>query len=201
MDIIITGEQGAGKTREAQRIIANYRPLYGKRLADADVIYIHDMHDTPGPTCEMLRSFRVRAVVFDGCIIKPADMIVAVQAVKEYRKQIGTDVLAIYVAQGDAVMLTDGVLTPLTNEFKADRNLTAEHTQRREDGILADLWDTLAEKVDETDSLLMQSTLDRICNARVPENAPATCWGLHHLDPQGKTVMLEFLLTLLRKYE
>lgn len=215
MDIIITGEQGNGKTHEAQRIIANYRPLYGKHLSDADILFIHDAYYHPGLITEMLRSARVRAVVFDGCITKPTELLACVVAVKEYRKQINADILAIYVAPGEAVMLTDGERKPYArNEF---RTCVASATSNdgknwvdgkidpgksyigmaRTDRILVDLWDLVSEKVDEAGAEAMAAKISEI----VPEGLPIDDPGLHHLDSEGKITLLEFLLTLLRKYE
>lgn len=206
MDIIITDEKGAGCRRTVENIL---HPGSGRIFAESDILYVHDAYFTPGLITEMLRAARVRAVVFDGCITAPAELLCCVAAVKEYRNQIGAHVLAIYVAPGETVVLTDGEINRpgfSDNRFRdcppsQEVNLTAEHTQRRTDKILCDLWDTVSEKVDEEGSVAMQAQLDTLCNARVPEKAPRTCWGLHHLDTIGKHVLHGFLLDLLHKYE
>lgn len=109
MDIFINGKQGAGKTRAAETLIKNFRPLYGTRLSDADVLYLHDPRDLHSVKLlvEMIRAARVRAVVFDESIHNGAHLLTAVQAVKEYRAQINADILAIYVQQAEVTSAKD----------------------------------------------------------------------------------------------
>lgn len=207
MDIIITGEQGAGKTTAAETIIKNFRPPYGQRYSDADVLYIHDAYWTPGTLLtEMLRAARVRAVVFDGCITNPGEMLAAVAAVKKYREQIKTDILAIYVAQGDAVMITDGERKPYPrNEFKRTPIASATSNDgenwvdgkpyvamNKTDKILVDLWDTVADNATEAQAEEMTAKLAGLTNGiETP--------GLHHLSYEGKITLHEFLIKLLRE--
>lgn len=102
MDIFINGKQGAGKTRVAETIINNFRPPYGRRLHDNDVLYLHQLYEFKDQVkllVETIRAARVRAVVFDGCITNGADLLICVQAVKEYRVSINADILALYVQQ------------------------------------------------------------------------------------------------------
>lgn len=109
MDIFINGKQGAGKTRAAETLIKNFRPHYGNRLSEADVLYLHDPRDLQSVKLlvEMIRAARVRAVVFDESIATGAHLLTAVQAVKEYRTQINADILAIYVQQAEVVAVRD----------------------------------------------------------------------------------------------
>ena len=219
MDIIITGEQGAGKTRAAETL------LKAMRYSDSEVLFIHDMYPTPGLIREMIRAARVRCVVFDGPITKPHELVGAVKVIKDYRREINADILAVYVCPGEAVMITDGeVKVPnfsdnrfrdcppsqqmgaafdedLLGNFATHEESRAYKFKKRTDAVLADVWDLTATKVDEAGADQMRKKLDELCNARVPENAPATCWGLHHLDADGKIEMHKFLLDLLRKYE
>lgn len=188
MDIIITGEQGAGKTAAAEDIL---HPGHGRRFAESDILYVHDAYFTPGLITEMLRAARVRAVVFDGCITKPAELLACVAAVKEYRKQINADILAIYVAPGEAVMLTDGVPALLND---------VPDTILRSDRLLAQLWDGLSEIVDASGAAAMVLELTKLASAAGIGRAGETA-GLHHLDSDGKIAMHEFLLKLLRNNE
>lgn len=226
MDIIIAGDQGAGKTTAAELLIKNFRPPYGKRYADNEVLWITDASTQPGHLIEMMRAKRCRAVVFDECLLNPTAMLNAVTAVKEYRKQINADVLAVYVAPGEAVMLTDGV--PRTNEFKPRRDFvdsprftedelmqramnggkvidTRDYMhkpmQNRTDRILADLWETVVDKADEAGRDQMEKYLNELVQLRYRGEGEILTPALHHLDSEGKLLLHEFLLSLLRKYE
>lgn len=204
MDIIITGEQGAGKTRAAEQFIKNFRQFYDRRLHDSEVLWITDASTQPAHLVEMMRTARVRAVVFDGPINTPEDMLVAVAAVKEYRKQINADVLAVYVAPGEAIMLTDGV--PRTNEFKTSKTIDTRDymhkpMQNRTDRILAELWEMVVDKADEAGRDDMEAKLNEIVWLRSKAPQDIATPALHHLDDEGKLLLHEFLLSLLRKYE
>jgi hypothetical protein len=223
MDIIITGEPGAGKTAAAETLIKFYRPKYGKHLHDSDVLYMHNEYHSPGLLTQMLRAARVRAVVFDGCITTPADLLNAVTAVKEYRMQINADILAIYVAQGEAVMLTDGTSKSFGGTIE-DLNLTdtqkdefaaafkeatpydPSHVVQRSDVQLYALWSKVYKIVDKTARDTMDVKLRRymrdvgLANSGL-DNSVTVDYALRHLNPEDKITMHEFLLDLKHKYE
>lgn len=104
MDIFINGKQGAGKSRLTEKIVK------AQGFSDIDVLYMHDLCDFSDRVrllVETIRAARVRAVVFDGCISNGADLLVCVQAVKEYRAQINADILAVYVQQAEVTSAKD----------------------------------------------------------------------------------------------
>lgn len=109
MDIFINGKHGAGKTRAAELLLKNFSRISGQALHVSDVLYIHDEHDLRNVRLlvETIRAARVRAVVFDESIANGACLLIAVQAVKEYRQQINADILAIYVQQSEVIAVKD----------------------------------------------------------------------------------------------
>lgn len=118
MDILLKGPQGCGKTRTAEVIIKNSGLHY------SDVLYMENapLTDNVRLLVETIRAARVRAVVFDGC--SDAEILIGLQAVKEYRVQIGADILAIYVHQGgttieQAARFQELTAEQLTNDQKA----------------------------------------------------------------------------------
>jgi hypothetical protein len=272
MDIIITGEQGAGKTSAAEKL------LKAMRYSDSEILFIHDVYEARGLVREMIRAARVRVVVFDGPITRPGELLDMVKLIKDYRREINADILAVYVCPGDAVMLSDGERPSFSdNRFKEcppshampmerrpygerhdkrDRVVIASATSndgvnwvdgeprfaktasldskvnddyrilpkpepqplpdmisdeefaakrsleiKRSPKILADLWDTVAEKVDEAGADLMVRTLRGLASAAGLHHLAGETAGLHHLGPEECVTLHEFLLTLLRKYE
>lgn len=117
MDIFLKGPQGCGKTRTAEMIIKN------SGLHDSDVLYMENAPKTSNVRVlvETIRAARVRAVVFDGCT--SAEVLIGLQAVKEYRIQIGADITAIYIQQGgtsiaEAAAFQELTADDLTNDQK-----------------------------------------------------------------------------------
>lgn len=105
MDIFINGKQGAGKTRAAEAIVAELEMV--QRHKAHLYAYYPMAITTVALLKEELRAARTRTVVFDGCILNGAQLLIAVQAVKEFREQVNADVLAIYVQQAEAINVKD----------------------------------------------------------------------------------------------
>lgn len=101
MDIVINGSQGAGKTVMVKTILNGFKDRNGFGLYKSDITHVHNLQTVERELVLSLRKDRVRAIVFDECIITPVDFELAKAAVESYRKRIGADVLAIYVTQSE----------------------------------------------------------------------------------------------------
>lgn len=100
MDIIISAPQGEGKTAIAELIIADAKRF--KKIKTKTEIY--DLSGEVKDHVASLSEIKPDAVIFDE-IATAADLLKAVEIVKEFRKV--RQVLAIYIEQGGAVILTD----------------------------------------------------------------------------------------------
>lgn len=222
MDIVITGGAGVGKTLAAEKLIAEHfgvKNIYNTtlhQLFKCDTILAGRVDILR----ETIRAARVEAVLFDGCIANETDLLIAIQATKEAREQMGRNLYAVYIVQDDSVLNVsyhpDNIKLTAHVENRFKEGTTAAKVGHcvcpkgypcvnncgasRTDRILADLWDAVAERVDEADSEQMVMELTELASAAGIGRAGETA-GLHHLDSDGKIKMHEYLLTLLRKYE
>lgn len=111
MDIIITAPNGMGKSQTARRFLAQYFRVNNMRDIQNGALFEADFVGTNASyLAQKIRECNPMAIVFDGCITTPTEMLTAVAAVKKYREQTGrAQALAIYVEQqpGSAVVLVD----------------------------------------------------------------------------------------------
>jgi len=120
MDIIISAPQGAGKSVLAQKIIGAYMGFTKMAAGNIPTCTISEPRDLMGKPRTIARRIHTRGhevpqqvLIFDGAIVSPSCMIKAVSVVKIYREVVNTDVLAIYIEQGGAVILTDNAIRPI----------------------------------------------------------------------------------------
>lgn len=193
MDIIICAPQGAGKTLVAQLLLMHR--LQGKRYSDVaeDVFSVSFVGDNSSALAQKFREGKPEAILFDGCIDSPVEMLVAVDAVKKYREQTGRPaVMAVYVDQGGNCVLTDKPrrFTPgevhnakLSPSDDADRSLVS----------LRNLADHFVAAGGEEARLIITDRIQAFTFGVYSE--------LGYLSTAQRTLMHEFLLTLLRDYE
>lgn len=108
MDIIITGGAGCGKTAAAHKLLAAHfgiKTIYEARLSQLLIINNGAFISHIDVLRETIRAARVEAVLFDENLITAGDLVTAVRAVNEARKQIGRDLFVVYVR------CTEGALT------------------------------------------------------------------------------------------
>lgn len=104
MDIVIKGGQGVGKTRAAEKQIADFfkvDSIYKTTLSQLLLLNELIANDRVDIIRETVRAARVEAVLFDGCLTNDTGLLIAVQAVKEAREQIGRNLFAVYVVQSE----------------------------------------------------------------------------------------------------
>jgi hypothetical protein len=168
MDIIISAEQGAGKTTLALGIIKAY--LGAKSVSDIvhDILKVKFVGDSVPYLTEKLRDAKPQAVLFDdGVITNPAEMLVAVEAVKRYRAQTGRPrTLAIYVEQQPNVCV-----------------VLQDHVEHAKYGLSnANQWLTGAPKSRFTEDEL----LERAINPRYTEAMSPDWWEALNTPPPSK---------------
>lgn len=102
MDIVITGGQGVGKTTAAHKLIA---AKIGTAFYKAGIRQLYVVPEIVGGRVDILRESirmaRAEVIYFDGCLLNATHLLIAIQAVKEAREQLGRDLYAVYVLHGD----------------------------------------------------------------------------------------------------
>lgn len=106
MDIIIKGGQGVGKTEAAHKLLADH---FGtKTVYEIPLRQLFAVWSLPYKRVDVLResirAARVEGVLFDGCLLNDAELLIAVQAVKEARIQCGRDLYVVYVMQAEGAL-------------------------------------------------------------------------------------------------
>lgn len=212
MDIIISGPK-AGQRRKAAMLLTGD--------CDRVVTVTEEVGTTIGAThdlTEWLRGVAPDAIIFDGVILSPAAMVVAVTAVRNYRQHTGRpDTIAVYVEDPahTCVVLTDlmdavskirpadgtpvipmprrAYNTKVTNEFKHP----VDNYALMSDEQLGALWDRAAYLSSSEDRRAMLDTLATI----QPAVATAHPVQVPPLTESQRAELGTFLANLIKKYE
>lgn len=106
MDTIITGGAASGKTTAAHDLLAGHfgvKSIYDVTLSQLLIVTQMQL-DRADFIASLVRTARVEAVLFDGCITNDDDFMAALEGVKQARVTCGRNLYAVYVRQGEGAL-------------------------------------------------------------------------------------------------